>query len=119
MNDTPIEVKEAYVEAASRLLGLRADATVERMSPKAMDKIDEFLQEVYKCNRVPSFILSCIGEIINTLLPRKISNVATAIIEIKKLENAIKRQNPIFAGCYFAAKNKYAQELQYIFFMGE
>lgn len=53
------------------------------------------------------------------LLPRKISDVANAIIEIQKLENEIKRQNPIFAGCYFVAKNRYAQELQYIFFMGE
>lgn len=52
-----IETRKAYVEIASRLLGLGGDATVERMTPKVMEKIDEFLKATNDCSRLPNAIL--------------------------------------------------------------
>lgn len=52
-------------------------------------------------------------------MKKPISDAYTLINAVRDLESSLKRQNLIFMGCYFAAKRKYAQELQYIFFMGE
>lgn len=112
------EVKRAYVEVAKRLLGFGADATIEAMTPAAMSKIDEFLNALTWCSRLPVSIVTAVGKVIGLLLPRNFSDAYNVINAIVELENKVKKQNTIFMGCYFATKNKYAQELLEIFFYG-
>lgn len=112
------EVKRAYVEVAKRLLGFGADATIEAMTPAAMSKIDEFLNALTWCSRLPTSVLSAVRIVIGLLLPRDIGKTHEAINAIINLENQVKKQNTIFMGCYFTTKNKYAQELLEIFFYG-
>ena len=40
-NSLTLEDKEKYVMIISRLLGLRADATIERITPAVAKKVDE------------------------------------------------------------------------------
>lgn len=118
-NQVSTEVKKAYVEVAAKLLGLSTDATIERMTPKAMDKIDEFLKTTYEQNSFPRQVLSITANIISLLLPRDASNAWEAIRAIQDMHEKINRINPIFIGVYLAAKHKFAQELWFIFAMNE
>lgn len=100
--------KKICMEVISKLLGLGADVTLERITPAVAKKVDEFLNEANKCsNRI-----AALGYIAGLIL-------GTAFDIIARVQGWAKGANAIFAGCYFALKRKYAEEIQYLFFMGE
>lgn len=114
---TEKEIKQVYISIADKLLGLGADANENNMTDEAINVINEFLIAVSECSRIPNGILQAFRDLIGLLIKNKpIKDLYTALSMISDIEKSIKNQQSIFIGCYFAAKNKYAQELQRVFF---
>jgi hypothetical protein len=111
--------KKICMEVISKLLGLGADVTLERITPAVAKKVDEFLSEASAC----SDRIAALGYLSNLISGGSILNfvglIGAALDIIARIHGWAKGANVIFAGCYFVLKRKYAQEIQYLFFMGE
>jgi hypothetical protein len=109
-----IDEKRGYVYVISKLLGLSADATIERITPRVAAKVDEFLREANRC----TFKIRLFGALF-TGAPQGlfaiIKNLGILVV-LDILEKIVSKSQNIGMPCYFALKRKYAQEVQYIFF---
>lgn len=108
--------KQLCYEIIARLLGLEADVTLERITPRVAQKVDEFIKGTTECS---SQMKGFINEILKVLLNRKIADfvgsVASAIEKVSNWEGKAKRLSPAFAPCYFVTRRKYAEEVWGIF----
>lgn len=111
--------KKICMEVISKLLGLGADVTLERITPAVAKKVDEFLNEANKCSNRIAALGYIVGLIPGGSILKFIGYIGTAFDIIARVQGWAKGANAIFAGCYFALKRKYAEEIQYLFFMGE
>lgn len=82
-------------------------------------KVDEFLNEANKCSNRIAALGYIAGLIPGGSILKFIGYIGTAFDIIARVQGWAKGANAIFAGCYFALKRKYAEEIQYLFFMGE
>jgi hypothetical protein len=108
--------KQLCYEIIARLLGLEADVTLERITPRVAQKVDEFIKETTECSgQMKGFI----NEILKVLPNRKIADfagsVASAIEKVSNWEGKAKRLSPAFAPCCFVTRRKYAEEVWGIF----
>ena len=109
--------KQLCYEIIARLLRLRADVTLERITPRVAQKVEEFFNETAECSgRIKEFIKKFMSKLPQNKLTNYAGKIVDAINDVSEFEGKIKGLNPIFAPCYFVTKNKYAQEVQYIFF---
>lgn len=109
--------KQLCYEIIARLLGLRADVTLERITPRVAQKVDEFIKETTECSgRIKGFINEILKVLPNKKIADFVGDIASAIEKVSNWEGKAKGLSPVFAPCYFVTKNKYAQEVQYIFF---
>lgn len=113
------EQKQLCYEIIARLLGLRADVTMERITPAVAQKVQEFLDEVSQCSGRAKQIMDAYFSLFGKMskIYDFFGNIADLIEKIYEAEEKSKRMSVFFAPCYFSAKNKYAQEIQYLFFM--
>lgn len=127
--DYILETKEAYVEVIAEILGLRADATINRITPAVIKKVDEFINKIETC--LQHFkdaygYYSCLGsllDLIKTYQANKNQIIATVILgkiksEIVNILLEEKLTQLVQLACYVTIKRTYAQEVQYLFFMG-
>ena len=112
-NSLTLEDKEKYVMIISRLLGLRADATIERITPTVAKKVDEFLDEAARCTKR----IERVNKIFIALGRGNIMKAIKQTIEMWLDELERDQADYINIACYVILKRKYAQEVQYIFFM--
>lgn len=107
--------KQGYVYVISKLLGLQADATIERITPRVAEKVDEFLREANRCTlKIKLFAPLYIGGVLKNLF--KIVRGLVIVVVLDIIEKIVLEVQSISAPCYFVLKRKYAQEIQYIFF---
>ena len=118
-NNLTEDQKKICMEIISKLLGLSADVTMERITPAVAKKVDEFINEANDCSNKIA-ILGYLSMLVpgGTIL-KYIGYLGAAFDIIARIEGWAKGANAIFAGCYFVLKRKYAQEIQYLFFTGE
>ena len=109
--------KQLCYEVISRLLGLRADVTMERITPRVAKKVEEYINETTQCSdRIKNYIAGFLFLLPQGVLVKFVESVQDAIDQINEIEGEVRKLNIIFAPCYFATRRKYAQEIQYIFF---
>ena len=109
--------KQLCYEVISRLLGLRADVTMERITTRVAKKVEEYINETTQCSdRIKNYIAGFLFLLPQGVLVKFVESVQDAIDQINEIEGEVRKLNIIFAPCYFATRRKYAQEIQYIFF---
>lgn len=107
------EIKERYVWIIANLLGLPADVTLERITASVMAKTDQFVTQVRLCSTLIQVVKAAfivLGSESIRDLAENVFNECKEILEMHKNDYT-------YDGCYSAAKRKYAQEIQYLFFI--
>lgn len=106
--------KQNYMNFISSVLDLKADVTIERITPEIVAKVDEFINQVATCTRR----VNNITNIFKALGNGKLKDIAEEILNAYIDELEEKRSDYANLICYSALKNRYAQEIQYIWLMG-
>lgn len=120
-----IEEKEAYVDIIGKLLGLPADATVDRITPAVVKMVDEFLAKIKDCVKQIKFGYELYSDLTSYLEALKLMQTTRSRnIILEHIKTRVKQivekevDKVLEIACYAALKRKYAQEVQYLFFMG-
>ena len=109
--------KQLCYEVISKLLGLSADVTIERITPAVAKKVEEYIKVTTECSdRIKKYIRLYLLLLPSGILINLVGGVQDAIDRINEIEKQITGLNPIFAPCFFATRRRFAQEIQQIFF---
>ncbi|KAA3684594.1 hypothetical protein [Campylobacter fetus] len=109
--------KQLCYEVISKLLGLKADVTMERITPRVAQKVEEYINETSSCSdRIKDFIFLYRNLLPDGVLKKFTGDIQDAIDKVNEIESKTKNLNIVFAPCFFTTKRRYAQEIQYIFF---
>ena len=96
--------KQLCYEVISRLLGLRADVTMERITPRVAK---EYINETTQCSdRIKNYIAGFLFLLPQGVLVKFVGSVQDAIDQINEIEGEVRKLNIIFAPCYFCHAQK-------------